>query len=53
MSQLPGIGRIAERDDIAPEGTRITEQHVRDYQDRVNAAYQDARQDAPFPTDQD
>jgi hypothetical protein len=38
MTDLPGVGRIAEKDDIAPEGTVITRQHVIDYQNRCNAA---------------
>lgn len=34
-AQLPGVGRIAERDDIAPEGTVITEAHVLAYRAQV------------------
>lgn len=53
VSQLPGVGRIADVDDIAPQGTVITEQHVKDHQDSVNAAHQALGLPAPFPTDQD
>jgi hypothetical protein len=35
---LPGVGRIAERDDIAPEGEVITEQDVLAYRADVEAA---------------
>ena len=36
---LPGVGQIAGPDDVAPEGEIITEQHVRDYRARVEAAH--------------
>lgn len=49
MSDLPRVGEIAERDDIAPEGTVITRQHVIDYQNRVNAAHKAAGLPLPFP----
>lgn len=45
--QLPGVGRIAERDDIAPEGTIITEQHVLDYR----ASVEQTHRDLGLPTD--
>lgn len=35
-STLPGVGRIAEQDDIAPEGTVITEEHVLNYRASVD-----------------
>lgn len=38
-TSLPGVGRIAERDDIAPEGTVITEQHVLEYRARVEETH--------------
>lgn len=44
---LPGVGRIAEADDIAPKGTKITEQHVREYR----AAVEQTHKNMGLPTD--
>ncbi|WP_394622341.1 hypothetical protein JNUCC0626_50260 (plasmid) [Lentzea sp. JNUCC 0626] len=44
---LRGVGRIAEQDDIAPEGEVVTEQHVRDYQ----ASVEEAHKAVGLPTD--
>ena len=40
--QLQGVGRIAEADDIAPKGTKITEQHVREHQAAMEKAHKNA-----------
>lgn len=44
---LPGVGRIAEQDDIAPAGEVVTEEHVRTYQ----ASVEKTHSDLGLPTD--
>ena len=44
---LPGVGEIAGREDIAPEGTVITEQHVLEHR----AAVEQAHRNMGLPTD--
>ncbi|MGW4528334.1 hypothetical protein [Amycolatopsis sp. NPDC004378] len=46
-SKLPGVGEIAGIDDIAPEGTVITEKHVLDYR----ASVEQAHRNLGLPTD--
>lgn len=45
--QLPGVGRIAEQDDIAPEGEVVTAEHVRNYQ----ASVEKTHRELGLPTD--
>ncbi|AHJ58559.1 hypothetical protein [Amycolatopsis keratiniphila] len=44
---LKGVGKIAEKDDIAPEGEVITEQHIRDYR----ASVEETHRRMGLPTD--
>lgn len=37
--KLPAEGTIAGPDDVAPQGTVITRQHILDYRRRVEAAH--------------
>ena len=51
MDQDHAIGDIAGPDDIAPQGTVITAQHIADHQAATNAAHARLGLPLPYPTD--
>lgn len=40
MAKKAHVGETAEADDIAPEGTEITAQHVKDHQEAMREAHE-------------